>query len=127
MPRTAILVYRRADGTVPLKDWLNELEENEPRAYRKCLAKILLLEEKGYELRRPNADTLGDGIHELRTKVGTVNYRILYFFCGQNVACLSHGITKEGAIPASEIEDAVKRKKLVKKDLDRYTAHWEVQ
>src|SRR5260370_23762795 len=119
MPRTAVLVYQKSDKTVPLKEWLDELEENEPRAFRKCLAKILLLAEQGYELRRPNADMLSDGVYELRTRVGTVNYRILYFFCGQNVACLSHGFTKEGDVPASEIEDAVKRKKLVTKDVER--------
>ena len=80
MPRTDILVYRQSDGTAPLMDWLTHLEKNEPRAYEKCLAKILLLEEKGNELRRPNADMLRDGIYELRTRVGRVNYRILYFF-----------------------------------------------
>ena len=39
-------------------------------------------------------DLLRNGIYELRAKVGTVNYRVLYFFCGSNVACLSHGLTK---------------------------------
>jgi hypothetical protein len=126
MPRTAILVYQRSDNVIPIKEWLDDLEDNEPRAFAKCLAKILLLAEKGNELRRPNADILRDGIYELRTKVGTVNYRILYFFCGSNIVCLSHGFRKEGVIPASEIDDAVKRKKLVKKDINRYTAHWEV-
>jgi hypothetical protein len=59
-------------------------------------------------------------------KVGTVNYRILYFFCGSNVVCLSHGFTKEGEVPDAEIETALKRRKLVEKDRDKYTADWEM-
>ena len=126
MPRTTVLVNQRSDKTVPMKEWLDELEENEPGAYKKCLAKILLLADKGNELRRPNADMLRNGVYELRAKAGTVNYRILYFFCGSNVACLSHGLTKESAVPDSEIDDAIRRKKLVAKDTERYTTSWEI-
>jgi phage-related protein len=125
MPQTVIRLFRDVDGTIPLQEWLDDLEETEPRAYRKCLARILELAQFGYEMRRPNADTLRDGIHELRAKVGTVNYRILYFFMGANVACLSHGFTKESEIPDTEINRAVKRKRLVESDPDRYTAEWE--
>lgn len=127
MPQTEVRVFRNSAERNPLQDWLDVLEEGEPRAYVKCLQKILMLEQLGYELRRPNADTLRDGVRELRTKVGRVNYRVLYFFCGSNVACLSHGFTKEGEVPDAEIDLAVKRKELVERNLDRYTAEWEVQ
>ena len=43
---------------------------------------------EGHELRRPEADFLRDGIYEL-----------LYFFHGQNVAVLAHGLTKEAEAP----------------------------
>jgi hypothetical protein len=126
MPQTVIRVYRASDQSVPLVDWLAELEESEPRAYRKCLAMILLLSEQGNELRRPYVDMLRDGIRELRCKVGNVNYRILFFYCGQHVVCLSHGLTKEDIVPNAEIDTALKRKKLVERDLDRFTADWEL-
>lgn len=125
MPHTAIYLFRAADGAVPLRDWLNELEEREPRAYRKCLQRILLLEQLGSDLRRPLADSLRDGIRELRAKAGAVNYRILYSFCGQNLVCLSHGLTKKGAVPAADIDLALRRKKLVEADFEKYTADWE--
>ncbi|MEH1871881.1 type II toxin-antitoxin system RelE/ParE family toxin [Nostoc sp.] len=38
------------------------------------------LAEYGFELRRPAADLLRDGIYELRAKHVRVQYRILYFF-----------------------------------------------
>lgn len=107
-------------------DWLAEILIAEPRAYQKSLQRILLLASLGSELRRPLADLLQDGIYELRIKVGRVNYRILYFFCGSNIACLSHGLTKGGVVPAGDIETAMERKKLVLGNLDRYTAVWEI-
>ena len=54
---------------------------------------------RGFELRRPMADLLEDGIYELRVRVGKVNYRILYFFHGRNVAILTHAMTKERTFP----------------------------
>jgi len=125
MPQTAVRVFRNAGGVSPVLDWLSYLEETEPKAHAKCLARILALSQLGSELRRPLADILRDGIYELRCRLGTVNYRILYFFMGANIACLSHGLTKEGGIPAPEIDLAVKRKHLVKKLPDKYTAAWE--
>ena len=38
------------------------------------------LRELGHELRRPEADTLWDGIYELRASVQGVHYSVLYFF-----------------------------------------------
>lgn len=125
MPQTVVHVFRAADGTVPLAGWLNELEEREPLAYRKCLQRILRLAAIGNELRRPLADILRDGIYELRIKVGSVNYRILYFFCGSNVAYLSHGLTKKSKVPSADIDLAINRKSLVTKEPDKYTAELE--
>lgn len=122
MPPVQVHVFREADGNSPLLTWLDELESNEPKAYQKCLARILLLAQLGNELRRPVADLLREGIRELRTRVGRVNYRILYFFQGSNIVCLSHGFTKEGVIPDREIETAIARKKLVERDPVKHTA-----
>ncbi len=86
----------------------------------KLIARIDLLHEKGHELRRPHADTLRDGIHELRAVFQHVNYRLLYFFAGQG-AVISHGITKEGVVPPKEIESAVRRKQQFEQDPEKHT------
>lgn len=65
----------------------------------------------GCELRRPEADILKDGIYELRIRVRRVNYRILYFFHGRGVALLTHGLTKEKAVPNADVERAIERKR----------------
>jgi phage-related protein len=40
-----------------------------------------------------------------------VNYRILYFFHGRNLAILGHALTKEDKVPKADIERAIRRKK----------------
>ena len=70
----------------------------------------------GHDLRRPMADYLRDGIHELRIRHGHVNYRILYFFHGQAVAILAHGLTKEDEVPDADIERAIQRKEAFAKN-----------
>ncbi|HZK80156.1 MAG TPA: type II toxin-antitoxin system RelE/ParE family toxin [Humisphaera sp.] len=111
MPKTEVLFYCEADQSVPVLDWLGELHRFDRRAYNKCRAAIGHLGQLGHELRRPTADLLRDGIYELRACVGRVNYRLLYFFHGRNVAVVAHGLTKEREIPKSDLETAIKRKK----------------
>ena len=111
MPQTRLLFFQDANGAAPVWEWLKNLRTRNPRAYAKCVVRIRRLVELGHELRRPEADLLRDGIYELRARLGTVNYRILYFFHGRNVAVLAHAITKENEIPAVEIKRALERKR----------------
>jgi phage-related protein len=104
----SIVFFREADHSVPLLDWLDGLPER-PRLA--CVARIELLAELGHRLRRPHAENLGEGIWELRAKVEGINYRILYFFHGQQAVVLSHGLIKQQAeVPATEIKRARARK-----------------
>ena len=111
MPQTRLLFFQDADGAAPVWEWLKDLRAGNPTAYAKCVVRIRRLTELGHELRRPEADLLRDGIYELRARLGTVNYRILYFFHGRNVAVLAHALTKEDEIPIVEINRAVERKR----------------
>jgi phage-related protein len=110
MPQTKLLFFLDADGTAPVWEWLKDLRTRNPKAFAKCVVRVRRLVELGHELRRPEADLLQDGIYELRARLGTVNYRLLYFFHGRNVAVLAHAITKENEIPVVEIKRAVERK-----------------
>jgi phage-related protein len=110
MPRTQVIFFKEDDGTVPVRDWLLELRRRQRRAFAKCVVRIQRLAELGHELRRPETDLLRDGIYELRARDGRVNYRMLYFFHGQNVAILAHGLVKEDKVPKSDIDRAVRRK-----------------
>ena len=104
-----MVFYRQEDGAVPFVEWFESLGD---KAQDKCRIRIERLEELGHELRRPEADVLRDGIYELRAKHQRVNYRMLYFFHGQQAVVLSHGITKQQEeVPSSEIDRAIERKK----------------
>jgi len=116
MPRTNVVFYQEAQGDVPVLDWLKRLRRSDKQAYAKCIAAIECLVEFGHELRRPLADFLRDGIHELRVRKGRVNYRILYSFHGRDLAVLAHAITKEGDVPDAEIDRAIRRRKAFASD-----------
>lgn len=109
MPQTKVYFYKEDDGSIPALDWLVELRRRNERAAKKCIALVKLLKDFGNELRRPRADLLRDGVHELRTEVGNVNYRILYGFVGKDAAVLVCGLTKQKDVPSGEIDRAAFR------------------
>ena len=104
MPKTEVNVYQEENGTVPLWDWMDLLPR---KIVDKFTQRFTLLENDGYDLRRPVVDFLRDGIYEIRIKRGRVNYRVLYGFVGQNVVLLSHGCTKKKEVPPKEIDLAI--------------------
>jgi len=117
MPATEVIMFQESDGTVPLIEWLDKLPE---KVQDKCLVKIQHLEEKGYELRRPEADSLRDGIHELRVAFRGMQYRMLYFFHGQQ-AIISHGLHKESVVPSQQIDLAIVRRARFESDPMKHT------
>lgn len=114
-----IVFYRDEDGSAPFLDCFDRLPE---KAKVQCRARLGLLAEWGYQLRRPAADYLRDGIYELRARSGRVHYRMLYFFHGRTAVVISHGITKqETAVPSNEIERARRRKLAFESDPPEHT------
>lgn len=69
----------------PVSDFLNQCR---PRHQVKVLRILSLLEEQGPVMPRPYADTLRDGIHELRFTLSRDKVRVLYFFCYQKFIVL---------------------------------------
>lgn len=126
MPRATILFYQEAPREVPVLDWLRELRRIDRRGYAKCVARIQRLAEMGHELRRPEADLLRDGIHELRARRGRLNYRILYFFHRRHVVVLACGLTKESKVPDFEVDRALRRRVAFEKDPERHTFETEL-
>ena len=107
MPPTEVVFYAE-DGKAPVREWMRTLPV---KAQVKCLAYLSQLEDRGHELRRPVADLLRDGIYELRPTYAGIHYRILYFFAGRDAVIVSHGLIKEAAVPAADIERAIVRRR----------------
>lgn len=126
MPPTNVYFYRDSTGRVPVLDWLRELGERDTKSLDACLARVLLLRTLGHELRRPHADFLRDGIYELRVRRGRVNYRMLYFLHGRDIAILAHALTKEQKVPPGDIERALQRKHEYEQNPEKHRATIEV-
>lgn len=99
-----VLFYKKEDGTMPVKEFLDGLDE---KMRAKVLRSLKLLEAKGHLLRAPVSKELTDGIMELRTVFGSNISRVLYFFIIGNTAILTNGfIKKTTKTPVEEIERA---------------------
>jgi phage-related protein len=118
MPATRVLLFREADGSVPLLNWLDALPS---KVQDKCRVRIERLQELGHEMRRPEADYLRNEIYELRVRHQSVNYRMLYFFYGEGTAVLCHALTKERAVPSREIDRAIQRRDRFRNDPASHT------
>jgi phage-related protein len=119
MPQTDILFFREPTrDSVPVLEWLGRIPA---KARVKCIERIDRLAELGHELRRPETDLLRHGIYELRASYQGVHYRMLYFFAGHSIVVLSHGLTKERAVPPVDIDRAIARKKSVQIDFEKFT------
>ena len=122
MPTTSIFFYQEKEGDAPVVNWLNELKAKNRKGFANCVGRIRQLQSTGHELRRPSADYLRDGIYELRAKHRNVQYRILYFFNGQDIAVLNHSIVKKtAAVPNKDIELAIKRKNKFEQNPEKHT------
>ena len=123
MPEIQVVFYRETDESIPVLDWILTLI---PKAQTKCLARIQRLQQRGHELRRPEADYLRDDIYELRVGLQGVNYRILYFFHGRNAAVLAHSIVKERSVPPGDINKAIARKHQFEQYPEQHTFSGEI-
>ena len=125
MPGTEVIFYIEG-GTSPFLEWMDRQPQ---KVQDKILDAVSRLEELGFELRRPEAEYLGDEIYELRVKKGHVNYRPLYFFDDtkdreggvRRRAVIVHGCTKEGKVDARDIKLAAARRKLFLADRAGHT------
>lgn len=101
-----VVYYESSDRKCPVIDFIDSRSK---RNQAKILSLISFLEEKGPILPRPYADSLEDGIHELRIKLSGNQVRILYFFCYKEYIILTHAFTKTtDKVPKSEIKKAKK-------------------
>ncbi|MBS6702632.1 MAG: type II toxin-antitoxin system RelE/ParE family toxin [Clostridiales bacterium] len=99
-----VFFYDKEDGTEPAKEFLLGLDT---KMRAKMLRTISLLADNGPDLREPFSKPLGDGIFELRAKVGSDISRVLYFFIvGRRVILTNGFIKKTQKTPAAEMERA---------------------
>ena len=101
-----IIFYDKSDGTEPVKEFLDSLNV---KMRAKMVREIELLAVNGPELREPYSKAIGDGIFELRAKVGSDISRVLYFFfIGRKIILTNGFIKKSKRTPPGEKDKAIK-------------------
>ena len=102
MQEFEVLFYDAADGTEPAKKFILGLDT---KMRAKVLRTVQILADNGPDLREPYSKPIGDGIFELRAKVGSDISRVLYFFfVGKKVILTNGFIKKTQKTPKAEIE-----------------------
>lgn len=101
--------YETEDGKEPVADFLDSLDQ---KMNAKLVGLMELLEEKGTELREPYSAPLGEGIFELRCKLGSNITRVLFFFyVGKHIVVTNGFVKKTQKTPPAEIKLAKDRRK----------------
>ena len=96
--------YKTKDGSKPAREFILS---QETKMKAKLFGLVDMLEQYGNQLREPYSKSLGDGIFEIRAKVGTDITRVLYFFYYEGRIILTNGFVKKiQETPSSEIKKA---------------------
>lgn len=99
--------YEAANGHIPVREFIEALNIKE-RA--KVARTIDLLEEFGINLGMPHAEHVEGELWELRARLSSNRYRIIYFLDTGQAFIMLHGFVKKTQkIPKSEIKIANKR------------------
>ena len=100
--------YETGRGKCPFQEFIDSLDA---RSKAKIARTIDLLEQFGIDLGMPYAKYVEEELWELRTRVGTNQYRIIYFLFTGRVFILLHGfVKKSGRIPERELKIARNRR-----------------
>ena len=103
-----VVYYKTGREELPFKEFIDKVDIKARVKIRKHVA---LLSIEGPNLKRPYADYLRDGIHELRIKFSPNEYRFLYFFFQRTDIVITHGFVKKtDKVLESEIIKALKYK-----------------
>ncbi len=97
--------YKDARGHVPVEEWLESLEVRHRARVKHTIGLLLQF---GLSLGMPHRRHVSGKIWELRTSVGRINYRILYFAGPRRTFVLLHGFAKQGAKTPKQAIDVAK-------------------
>lgn len=103
-----VVFYEKENGEIPVEEFLNSLNL---KMRVKMYGLLVILQEKGNQLREPYSKHIEDGIFEIRCKFGTDITRILYFFYFDGKIVLTNGFVKKvQKTPKEEIRLAKERR-----------------
>ena len=103
-----LIFYETEKGKVPVEDFLKDLPV---KLRAKTSRDLMILQDRGNNLREPYSKHISDGLFELRTKLGSDITRFFYFFFINNKIILRIGFLKKTQkTPPKEIKKALEYK-----------------
>lgn len=108
MTKFEVIAYETEVGDNPVEKFLDKLD---PKMRAKIFGMLVILQEKGNQLREPYSKHIEDGIFELRCKFGRDITRVMYFFFAEGKIILTNGFVKKTQkTPVAEIQLAKVRR-----------------
>ena len=102
-----VVFYKTDTGNEPVREWLKELSKEDC----KVIGTDILTVQYAWPIGKPLVDNLGDGIWEVRSRMGNRIARTLFAMVNQEIVLLHGFIKKQQKTPPDEFELAKKRKK----------------
>ena len=100
--------FETAKGRCPVQEFIDSLDA---RSKAKIARTLDLLQQFGIKLGMPYAKHVEGDMWELRTRVGSNQYRVIYFLFTGGVFILLHGFMKKsGPIPQQDLRTARDRR-----------------
>ena len=107
------ILYYPEGGQGPVRDYLDGLVRERPKAFARLALDLEILGAEGLRSQRITVRSLGGKLWELKRKYDGIQYR-LFFDVRKGVVWLLHGIEKKSAkTPKDDLELARKRLKEV--------------
>ena len=97
--------YRSEIGREPVRDWLRRL----PRSDRKAIGRDILTLQLGWPSGMPLARKLEEGLWEIRSRLNTVNARIIFTVRNDTIVLIHGFIKKSRKTPARDLKLARRR------------------
>lgn len=110
-PLLTVRFFANSNGSEPVREWLKGCSS----ADRKKIGEDIKTVQFGWPLGMPLVRSIGDGIWEVRIRLENRIARVLFAFIGSNMVLLHAFIKKQQTTPASDLDLAKDRLKLLKR------------
>ncbi|HSZ58743.1 MAG TPA: type II toxin-antitoxin system RelE/ParE family toxin [Tepidisphaeraceae bacterium] len=98
--------FKTEQGNEPVREWLLSLAKDE----RKVIGDDVLKVQYCWPIGKPLVDSLGNGLWEVRSRVGERLARVIFCVEGQTMVLLHGFVKKTRKTPRHELDLAMKRK-----------------
>jgi len=100
-----VVFFKTQAGNEPVREWLKSL----PREECQVIGVDILKVQFAWPLGKPLVDNVGDGIWEIRSRLGNRIARMLFAVVGQEIVLLHGFLKKSRKTPPAELQLAKKR------------------